>query len=466
MSGQPSGLRALGALSADDMRSGAALALVLAGYYAAPWWLTPLLTLALVVLAWRRLDVALLLPPATAPAFRAPKAFDLTWLGRPEPFEVGLAEYTLLVCAAAWLLRWRWRPAGAPIPSAGLWRVAWPAALFVGAAALTLPFTGHLREALRELRTVVAEPALYYVLAVTTWRTLGDVWRALLALAALGMTMAVFSLYHYWVIGVVEATGGVRRILAIYHSPNHLALALGRLIPIALAQTLFALLVRRSPPLAAFALAALGLMGVVFFFTYSRGALLGIGAAALLLLAGWRPRLALGAGVVALVLTAVALPLVAGERMGQLLPLVQRAYVWQAALAMALDHPLFGVGLDNFLYQYPSYILPEAKLEPDVSHAHNLFLDFWLRMGILGLAAMAVLLVRFWQHIRTLLVGQGVWAKWAGLALAASMADFLVHGLIDNSYFLIDLAFMFWLTAALAAVAARASAMSAAAAAA
>ena len=32
------------------------------------------------------------------------------------------------------------------------------------------------------------------------------------------------------------------------------------------------------------------------------------------------------------------------------------------------------------------------------------------------------------------------------LGLMASMVDFLVHGLIDNSYFLVDLAFVFFLT--------------------
>jgi hypothetical protein len=30
------------------------------------------------------------------------------------------------------------------------------------------------------------------------------------------------------------------------------------------------------------------------------------------------------------------------------------------------------------------------------------------------------------------------------------MADLLVHGFIDNSYFLVDLAFLFWLSLALA----------------
>jgi small neutral amino acid transporter SnatA (MarC family) len=35
------------------------------------------------------------------------------------------------------------------------------------------------------------------------------------------------------------------------------------------------------------------------------------------------------------------------------------------------------------------------------------------------------------------------------LGLLALMVDFLVHGLIDNSYFLMDLALVFWLSCAM-----------------
>lgn len=436
-----------------DLRAFTTLAALLAAYYFAPWWLAAPLTLAFAAAAWWRLDLALLLVPLTAPAYRAPKLFDLAALGRSEPFEVSLVEYTVLVCAAAWLARRIRPPAGAETTGTPWSLALLPPTAFLLAALVTLPFTSQLKEALRELRVVIAEPALFYFLATTTWRSLGDVWRALLALAGLGIGMALFSFYHYWVIGVVENTGGVKRILAIYHSPNHLALALGRMIPVTLAMAVFGLLVHRPARwLAVTSGASLAFMTVVLYFTYSRGALIGIAAAALVVLAGWRWRLAATAALLVLVV-AFLLPAVAGERFGQVLPLVQRVYVWQAAWAMALDHPLMGVGLDNFLYQYPNYILPEAKLEPEMSHPHNLFLDFWLRMGILGLAALALVLARFWGQLRRLLTANDVWAKWAGLALAASMVDFLVHGLIDNSYFLIDLAFLFWLVVALAAVA-------------
>lgn len=125
----------------------------------------------------------------------------------------------------------------------------------------------------------------------------------------------------------------------------------------------------------------------------------------------------------------------------------QRFHLWQAAVNMIHDHPLLGVGLDNFLYQYPKYMLKEAWAEPNLSHPHNILLDFWTRLGILGVGAMLWLQVAFWR------MGFRIYRGWKGeedqvwaLALMASMVDFLIHGLLDNSFFLIDLAFIFWLT--------------------
>lgn len=442
---------------ATDLRDGALLVLLVLAYYAAPWWLAGVLTLGLVAAAWRRLDLALLLPVLAAPTYRAPKAFDLALAGRSVPFEVSLPEYCVLVCAVAWALRWVRPPAGIGRPSLTRAVVLPPLAL-LAAVTLTLPFTRHLHEALREYRVVVTEPVAYALMAASVWRSLGDVWRALFAMSGLGIGMALFSLYHYYVIGVVENTGGVRRILAIYHSPNHLALFLGRLITLCFAHALFAVAVLRRRALAVLPAVALALMLVVLYFTYSRGALIGIAAGLLVLLAGWRPRVALAAGAGGLLLAFVVLPLLAGDRYLQAVPLFQRVYVWRSALAMGLDHPVLGVGLDNFLYYYPQYILPEARLEPDLSHPHDLVLDFWLRSGILGLAAFAGIQVYFWGRIRSLATRSDAWIKWAALALAASMVDFLVHGLIDNSYFLIDLAYMFWFTVALTTVLSRAQA--------
>jgi O-antigen ligase len=133
---------------------------------------------------------------------------------------------------------------------------------------------------------------------------------------------------------------------------------------------------------------------------------------------------------------------------------------------MFRDHPLLGVGLDNFLYQYRShYILPEAWQEPNLSHPHNIVFDYLSRLGFLGFAAGLWLQVAFWRmalqvYQRLAASVRIVGARHAApvedrdllaltAGLMASMADMLAHGLVDNSFFLVDLAFAFCLTLAL-----------------
>jgi O-antigen ligase len=135
-----------------------------------------------------------------------------------------------------------------------------------------------------------------------------------------------------------------------------------------------------------------------------------------------------------------------------------RLNLWRSTLDMIRDHPWLGVGLDNFLYAYRGrYIRPAAWQEPNLSHPHNILLDYWSRLGVLGLAAGLWLQAAFWRLALPLrrLAGPGRGdanspdERALALGLMGSMVDFLAHGLVDNSYFLVDLAFAFCLTLAL-----------------
>jgi O-antigen ligase len=118
-----------------------------------------------------------------------------------------------------------------------------------------------------------------------------------------------------------------------------------------------------------------------------------------------------------------------------------RLQLWRSALQMALDHPWLGVGPDNFLYAYRTqYILPAAWQEPDLNHPHTWLLDWWTRLGLmgmlLGLGWWWAGLHGLWRQIRAAPAG-GHAALMLG-ALAASVAA-LSHGLIDLSYAVPDL---------------------------
>jgi O-antigen ligase len=195
-------------------------------------------------------------------------------------------------------------------------------------------------------------------------------------------------------------------------------------------------------------------VGLGLLLTFSTGGWLGalVGALVVLGYLGHR-RLVLSAGgaaVVALVgVSGLAIVGVLPERLN---PLRQtggfRLELWQSSLEMVRDHPLLGIGLDNFAYLYEQfYLRVGAASEPNLSHPHNWLLDFWLSLGAVGLIAFCWLLVRFWREVQGALANPN--RRWLAAGALGAMADLLVHGFIDNSYFLVDLAFVFWLTLAL-----------------
>lgn len=296
-------------------------------------------------------------------------------------------------------------------------------------------------------------PSSVYNLHFPTWP-----WRLIDAFVAGATLQAGIALYLYFFTDQSITAEGVRRALGLaYGSPNNLSLFLDRAWPILLAVTIWpgAWTLRRW-------LYDVGLLvsSVALYLTFSKGALLvglpaGVVAMALFYLrrseAGQRRwRLVLLATLGGLVVLALALiPLSQTERFRTTFDFNQgstgffRLKLWQASLAMLRDHWPLGVGLDNFLYQYRThYILPEAWQEPNLSHPHNLILDFGTRLGLGGIALLVWLQVAFWRN---------AWRLYQKLpepltlGLMGSMVIFLAHGLVDNSYFLVDLAFAFFL---------------------
>ncbi len=116
---------------------------------------------------------------------------------------------------------------------------------------------------------------------------------------------------------------------------------------------------------------------------------------------------------------------------------------------MIRDHLFFGIGLDQFLYVYaPRYVKPEAWSERFTSHPHDIVLDTWLSLGIMGI----VLALAYLGILISVTVRLARKRSSLGLAAAGGMFVGIMHGFVDNGYFLPDLALIFWfLTAIIAA---------------
>jgi O-antigen ligase len=351
------------------------------------------------------------------------------------------------------------------------WRGAFagPALLLAGAGILSLAVSAYPRLGLRELRTLVLEPALFYLCAAAALRDVRDARRLAVCFVAGAACAAAIALAQTATGRGLVAAEGVARAAALYPSPNNLALLLDRALPLAMALAIYEADDWRHR----FASGAVCVVAAALFFTFSSGAWLASACAAAVVLApagaawlrgrGRRARAALAAAGGIVVVAAVAAALRFGRLRASLRPEgtgALRVYLWESALKMARDHPIFGVGLDQFLYQYPRYMHPEAWREPGLSHPHNLLLDFWLRLGIAGLVFVAWVAVTVYRETRWLR-DPAVAAEIAELAevapqgrfrafglmvgVSGSLVALAVHGMVDNSYFVFDLAYAFWI---------------------
>ena len=372
------------------------------------------------------------------------------------PGSFSVTELALVIAAGAHL--WNRLLIGARTAGAGLRQhlrllstLDWAVLALVLLAMGTALAAEYRHVALREFRVVILGSAVFYLLfriGVIDARSLmvrGD-------LVLLGGAMvAMYALTRYpQASGVIEAEG-VRRARAFYGSPNNLALYLERVWPLGVAMALWAKTGWRR---VVYGIGSVAIASALLL-TFSRGAwLLGVPASllALILLKGRRARWLL-AGLACAGILAVAF-LLRTERLATLWSLTGgttwlRVQLWAASWGMVRDHPWLGVGPDNFLYYYGDYIRPGAEVERWLSHPHNLLLDFWLRLGIGGVVILLVVLKRCLRMARDAyrMLPDGDLNAMA-FGLVGGVAAGLAHGLIDSSFFVVELAY--WLMFALA----------------
>ena len=337
----------------------------------------------------------------------------------------------------------------------------WPVLAFVLAGLIATLAARRFGVAANEFRVVFLTGALFFWLVsrLPARRDLFAVWGAFLAGASAVAALGLWQL--------ATGTGridveGVWRVRALYGSPNNLALLLVRAVPVALGITLYGALDRGWKKWLGGGITTLLLAGCLA--TFSKGAFLlglpaGIGCVLVLGALRTRRRWPWVTLAVLAVLAAVSLVLLfRTTRFADLVNLREgttfiRLRLWQSALAMGLDHPWFGVGPDNFLYAYRTvYVLPSAWEELNLSHPHNLLLDFWTRLGLVGTVVGAWIIYAVARRLVLEVMGGDAGApgmRWAlALGMTGALAGTLAHGLIDNSLFLVDLMAVFMLTAA------------------
>ncbi len=398
------------------------------------------------VLCWYRLPFAIALLPLTLPYYLLHKTIV-------SHYSFSLAEITLGVCLLVALLQFL------------LWR----------------------------------NPLLYVALALYCLRSRQDVTRLLGALLGSGFLVALLGIVQFFFFKnqLVLESDGIRRVHVMYGSANSIGLLFDYVLPIGLALVVS----RMHYPWSALASWKQRVLAIavclpllyVLYLTQSVGAWLAIAVAVLFIVAlSIRRRRELVVGISLFLLVIGVAVFFFHSRIVDFIfnnhidvhgvsTATKRLYLWQSALNMIHDSPWFGYGMDNWLCHYSynttcftpylhHYLIAkdpvtgrstDLKLEPFLSHPHNVFLHVWVSIGIFGLLAFAGVLglffwlfVRILRHLRYLsylsyLPSTGMKEKlswqWMTIGVGAAMLAAMLQGLVDSAFLEQDLAFCFWI---------------------
>lgn len=455
--------------------------------------LNPLLSLPLLIifalLAWYRLPFAVGLLPIAIPYY---------FLEKPvySHYQFELAEIALGVCVAIALIQlffqqhsWQYRLSWREVRDR-FGPFAIPMLVFVLAAAISVGIAFARMDALRAFREEIVSPILYLLLAFYCLRARQDVARLLLALFASGFIVALQGLVQYFLFRhtIAPDPDGVRRVHALFGSANNVGLFFDYSLPIGLAllisgrREVFGFL-KTSGVRIALGIALIPML-LVLYLSQSGGAWVAIACATLFIVLFSLPtRRMFWLSCLGLLLVALVGGFVLRHYIIDFLnrhlsfdgvsTFTKRLYLWESALRMIRDRPLFGFGLDNWLCYYSAntecvnpamnlhhywvlyipgtHTLTGLSDEPNLSHPHNIFLHVWVSMGVFGLLAfLAVLTLFTWLFTRipkTLRALGGETRdhlRWMTIGVGAAMLAGMIQGQVDSSFLAQDMAFCFW----------------------
>jgi putative inorganic carbon (hco3(-)) transporter len=311
----------------------------------------------------------------------------------------------------------------------------WIGVFFLAGVISTIVSPEPMR-ALGQLKAFIIEPVLLFYAATVVFKTSNDLAVPLRFLFWSASLISLFGLIQYWTHlflplrfwGYGEE---VKRITSVFEYPNALALYLAPLFVffLALHAKGYNLSKKYWPLVGLFAMAA------TIILTYSRGAWLGViaGIAVLVLrqtgvsLRRW--------GIIGIISLLILSPVLFTRFKTTFhdASSSERMELYRVGVNRILNQPLVG----NGLYGFPDSLKKSDYSGEILNYPHNIFLNFWLEMGLLGVISFALLIFFALRQYRR----QPTVLKFAaGLFLLVM----ITHGMVDAPYFKNDLSILFW----------------------
>ncbi|MDD2807280.1 MAG: O-antigen ligase family protein [Patescibacteria group bacterium] len=294
------------------------------------------------------------------------------------------------------------------------------------------------------------EPIMFFVLLYNIWPGKKNQKIILWSLGISALPIALLAIDQKFTgFGIYEPAWTAmahRRVTSIFSSPNAVGLYLAPIVAIYFGW-LLSEIKKIWPTVLKASLILISLVAI--FFTWSEGTWLGLTAALIFMLFfGVSQKKTVAAVLIIFIIGLLAISLQPSLLSGVVKSSSSqnRLELWQMAnnyLTASPTNFVAGAGILGFAKIQNQWRDP-LKLEP-LLYPHNIILNFWVEIGLIGLTGMALLMVQFFKSgivkIKT--------DKWLTLGIMAAMITIIIHGLIDVPYFKNDLAILFWLIIAI-----------------
>ena len=390
---------------------------------------------------------------------------SFSWCNSPVPFTI--LEIFIIITFLSWLL-WRvYTVRKGIISTQKLFErlrgpFIWPGVLFLLISSFALFISPDFQSAAGVWKAYFIEPALLFIVVLDLSLGKKSINWVILPLIISGLWLSTLAIWQWFtkIDPCAPDSIAVNRVTGVYDNPNALGLYLGPLVLISLGSAVEFFRISKAKLnrnlLLLFFLIAIITFLLAIFLSKSRGASVAIIASlsffVVFTIHIHLPRLLkkLSRWFVYFLLAAVFASFVFGFiNIDRFITTTSqtnkdssysRLCIWQASRGMIRDNLVIGVGLSGFPKVYPDYATCESH---PFQYPHNIFLNFWVEVGLVGLMAFLWLSYIYWK----VLVKYK--KNFVVVGLLGAIVYIFVHGIVDVPYFKNDLSSQFWVFLAL-----------------
>lgn len=339
-------------------------------------------------------------------------------------------------------------------------QIKFPLALFFLASIVAVIISPEFISALGLWRAYFLEALLVFLLFLATIKDKEDFSKIIFGLSISALYISIFAIgQKFFGLPIPVPWQAELRATSIFPYPNAVGLYLGPLIFLFLYKLIsnsqftisnFISLNKKSS-VSIYWLTVIGLSLISIFFAHSDGAIFALLASGIVfiflnLLLNKKYK----SGIVILLLLLIA----GGILFGTLSPVQDkillkdwsgfvRLTMWGETLNMLKNNWFLGTGLNGFSFAILPYHESREWMEVFL-YPHNIILNFWTELGLIGLATFLWLIAKFGKMCYKILLSERKSKTYIITAICA-MLVILIHGLVDVPYFKNDLAILFWI---------------------